>query len=231
MRMNISVPDVLAEEVRRRDIPISAVCQRALNEEVARLRAAEGADDITVITGVGDFADPANWAPVDGSKPVLAYRRHPEHGPGWVLTYELGEEPGDKPDEHFIAGTKADVDVALRSAREWLRLAARGDMEKITVEVGEPSLTVGFRGRWLVYPDRDETRSTEEGQDAGAYWGLALTGRGRIAVYTAHCNERWPASLDDYDSLDAAADNGTPADIIARAAAELGETRVLWRDI
>jgi hypothetical protein len=101
-------------------------------------------------------------------------------------------------------------------------------MNEITVEVGEPSLKMGFTGRWLVEPDLDETRA---GNDAGAYWGIALTRRGRIAVYTAHVNERWPASLSDYDSLNAAADDDVPEEIIARAAAELGETRVLWRDI
>jgi hypothetical protein len=50
-------------------------------------------------------------------------------------------------------------------------------------------------------------------------------------VTAALCNEGWPASLNDYDSLDAAADGGVPADIIAMAAAELGETRIIWRDI
>jgi Post-segregation antitoxin CcdA len=151
MRMNISVPDTLAEEVRRREVPISAVCQRALRDEVARL--------------------------------------------------------------------------AARS-----REIARG-MEKITVDVGEPSLTIGFTGRWLVEPSRDETRTAEDGYDGGAYWGgVALTERGRIAVYTAHCNERWPANLNDYDSLDQAAEH-VPANIIAHVAAELGETRVLWRNI
>jgi hypothetical protein len=34
VRMNISVPDDLAGEVRRRGIAISAVCQRALRDEV-----------------------------------------------------------------------------------------------------------------------------------------------------------------------------------------------------
>ena len=89
-------------------------------------------------------------------------------------------------------------------------------------------LTIGFTGRWLVDPDPDETRG---GADAGAYWGVALTQRGRIAVYVAHVNDGWPASLNDYSSLDAAADDDVPEEIIARAAAELGETRVLWRDI
>lgn len=34
MRINISLPDVLAEEVRRHGIPVSAVCQRALCDEL-----------------------------------------------------------------------------------------------------------------------------------------------------------------------------------------------------
>ena len=34
MRMNISVPDVLAEQVRTRDLPISAICQDALRTAV-----------------------------------------------------------------------------------------------------------------------------------------------------------------------------------------------------
>ena len=233
MRMNISVPDDLAEEVRRRDIAISAVCQRALRDEVARLRTLEAVDDITVvIESDRDFLDPQTWEPADGSKPVLMYRRHPEHGQGWTLMYELGEHPGDNPSDHFIPGGAADVDAALRSAREWLRLTgAPGEMEKITVEVGDPSLAVGFTGRWLVEPDSDETQTGEFGYDDGSYWGIALTGRGRIAVYMAHCNGRWSPTLRDFDGLDAAADAGTPADIIARAAAELNETRVLWRDI
>lgn len=37
MRMNISVPDDLAEEVRKRDLPVSAICQRALLEEINKV--------------------------------------------------------------------------------------------------------------------------------------------------------------------------------------------------
>jgi post-segregation antitoxin (ccd killing protein) len=36
MRLNISVPDTLADEVRRLRLPVSAICQRALNVEVGR---------------------------------------------------------------------------------------------------------------------------------------------------------------------------------------------------
>ncbi|MFD4874469.1 type II toxin-antitoxin system CcdA family antitoxin [Streptomyces sp. NPDC058420] len=40
--MNISVPDSLAEQVRARDLPISAICQEALLDAVERERAKEG---------------------------------------------------------------------------------------------------------------------------------------------------------------------------------------------
>ncbi|MFG2967000.1 type II toxin-antitoxin system CcdA family antitoxin [Streptomyces sp. NPDC048288] len=41
MRMNISVPDGLAEQVRARGLPISAICQSALLEAVEQERAKE----------------------------------------------------------------------------------------------------------------------------------------------------------------------------------------------
>jgi hypothetical protein len=132
--------------------------------------------------------------------------------------------------EAFLPGYRSDAGHVLGRARDLLRLCGEGQMEKITVDVGDPALTVGFTGRWLVEPDMELTRTSEDGYDNGAYWGIALTRRGRIAVFTGHVNDRWPASLKDYDSLDQAAAH-LPADIIARAASELGETRVLWRDI
>jgi len=225
MRMNISVPDALAEEVRRRDILISAVCQRALRDEVNKLRAIEDADDIQVyIEADQPDPDPATWPNFDPSMPHLIYGNHPVHGKGWTLDHAAGDVDG------FLSGGRADVADVLGRAREWLRHGSEGAMDEITIDVGEPRLTVGFTGRWLVDPDADDTRTAEPGYDAGAYWGIALTKRGRIAVFTAHCNDRRPASLHDYDNLDQAAAH-VPADIIAMAAAELGETRVLWRDI
>jgi post-segregation antitoxin (ccd killing protein) len=48
--MNISVPDDLAEEVRQRNVPISAVCQRALRDEVSRQRGTEpGSQAVSVV--------------------------------------------------------------------------------------------------------------------------------------------------------------------------------------
>lgn len=50
MRMNISVPDDLAEQVRALDLPISGICQRALGEAVtAAERRAKFADDLDAV--------------------------------------------------------------------------------------------------------------------------------------------------------------------------------------
>lgn len=242
MRMNISVPDALAEEVRQRNISISAVCQRALREEVDRRLLAESATDIFVYVASGENGpfDPAAHPGYVTGTPTLIYQRYPVGRRlelGWVLTCEEGDEPGDNPNEEFTIGDPGDPPiewargVVRRAAEEREQEQRLGEMQEITIEVGEPALTVGFTGRWLLEPDSDATRTSEPGHDAGAYWGIALTGRARIAVYTAHCNEGWPAVLQDYDGLDQAASGGVPADIIAFAAAELGEHRVLWRDI
>ncbi|MBB4931398.1 hypothetical protein F4561_002218 [Lipingzhangella halophila] len=150
--MNISVPDVLAEQVRAIQMPVSEVCQRALRQALDRSQQLKSTDSAT------------------------------------------------------------------------------DSMGEITVEVDNPPFTFGFIGRWLVEPDRDDTRTGEDGYDAGAYWGVAQTKRGRIAVYTAHCNDRWPAQLNDHDTLDEAAKE-LPEDILAMAARELGEDLVVWRDI
>ena len=108
------------------------------------------------------------------------------------------------------------------------------DMERIEVDVEDAhgSLrTLAFTGRWLVAPDSDATRTAEPGYDAGAYWGIALTAKGRIAVYTAHCN-RDGGFLSDYDDLPGAEADRVPADMIAEAIAELtGTVPVIELDI
>ena len=81
---------------------------------------------------------------------------------------------------------------------------------------------VQFEGRWLVEPDRDETRTTEDGYDDGAYYGVALTGRGNIAVYVAHCNDGFDAEVKAYDSFEEAEADGVPADILGTASAIAG---------
>jgi hypothetical protein len=107
-----------------------------------------------------------------------------------------------------------------------------GDMSEIRVETGEePTITRAFIGRWLVEPDADGTRTVVDGYDAGTYWGIALTRRGKIAVYSAHCNDRRAARLDVHDDLDEAENDGTPPDLISMAATALGQERVLKMDI
>jgi post-segregation antitoxin (ccd killing protein) len=80
-----------------------------------------------------------------------------------------------------------------------------------------------FEGRWLVYPDPDDSRAESDDWDAGAYYGVALTGRGRIAVYAQHVNERWPAELNDYDELDDVPAEELPDNLRELAAEKLGE--------
>jgi post-segregation antitoxin CcdA len=241
MRMNISVPDALAEEVRQRNVPISAVCQRALRDEVDRLRRVEGADDVLVYveSEMLERFDPdeTSWPGFDPAKPILTYKRHYIGGRwelGWVLDYELGDEPGDNPTDDFTPGDPNDPPVEW--AREVVRRAAEEReaepaMETITVETGDDyGITEGFVGRWLLAPERDETRTGESRWDAGVYWGVALTARGRIAVYTAHCNQLYPGVLKSYDTF-ADATKILPPDIAAQAASELGEDFVIMRDI
>jgi hypothetical protein len=150
-----------------------------------------------------------------------------------VMHWEVRNESVE--DIERVASEQASINLTkqpLRPVAASPELQPTEDYESIEVYVGkEPAVPVGFIGQWLVEPDEDETRTGEEGYDAGAYWGVALTQRGKIAVYTAHVNDGWPASLDVFDSLDDAESNGVPQDILAKAAIELGEERVVWRDI
>jgi hypothetical protein len=142
-KINIDVPDDLAKQVRARELPVSAICQRALRAEISHMQTIE----------------------------------------------------------HAVG---------------------------IIIQVGKPAVDVGFSGRWLVEPDVDTTRA---GPEEGAYWGVALTKRGRIAVYRRHVDDEWPASLSDYDTLDDATADDLPEEIIAMAKKALGEAHVMWRDI
>jgi post-segregation antitoxin (ccd killing protein) len=105
--------------------------------------------------------------------------------------------------------------------------------ERILVEVagpGDVSIDKVFYGTWLVHPDQDESRTAEEYWDRGAYWGVALTRQGQIAVYVQHCNDLWPPKLEVYPDLDDAAEV-LPPDIFAAAAQELGQSRPIELDI
>jgi len=143
-RVNVYLPDDLAQQVRRVELPISSICQQALREELDKMTTTQ--DEITY--------------------------------------------------------------------------------ETLSVWVGEDGHEERFRGRWLVKPDPDETRSGDEGYDAGAYFGVAQTAKGKVAVFVAHCNERWPAKLTAFSSLEEAE---LPRTIDQAARAALGQP--IWLDI
>lgn len=112
--------------------------------------------------------------------------------------------------------------------------------ERIIVEVegpGDATIDQAFYGTWLVQPDPEGTRTGEEYYDRDAYWGIALTRKGQIAVYVhpgdhdaVDPDKRWSPHLEVYVDLDAAADD-VPGDIIGLAARELGEDWAIELDI
>jgi hypothetical protein len=108
-------------------------------------------------------------------------------------------------------------------------------MENIEVELWDRVVEIPYRaqfvGRWLLYPYPDETRTGEPGYDAGAYFGVALTQRGNIAVYTSHVNDGFPPELRTYNSFGEAEEEGVPGDILAMAASEMGAEYVQKLDI
>jgi hypothetical protein len=123
---------------------------------------------------------------------------------------------------------------ALRRFIEEEELKEKTGMEKIEVELWGPEetpYTAEFVGRWLLYPDENETRTGEPGYDAGAYYGVALTQRGNIAVYVRHVNDGFAPRLYTYSSLEEAEEEGMPGDILAMAAVELGADYVQKLDI
>jgi len=87
-----------------------------------------------------------------------------------------------------------------------------------------------FVGRWLL----KDIESNEETlpEEKSRYWSIALTQKGRIAIYTEDwVSQRQVSSeLIDYDSL-AAAKGYAPYDIISSAAIELGSEEVEEIDI
>jgi hypothetical protein len=114
-------------------------------------------------------------------------------------------------------------------------------MEDIRVRVGDRvqplhdvpstwadySTTEAFNGRWLI-PPGDEAQSRYTLQTTQYCHAVALTRRGRIAVYRYHPKALRPATLDVFASVDEA---GLPADIEEKASAALGKESVIWRDI
>jgi hypothetical protein len=107
-------------------------------------------------------------------------------------------------------------------------------MERIELDMDDRD--VAFVGRWLVAPDPDETRAHEEyarngGQwDAGFYWGVALTAKRRVLVYSAHCNDRGKPRMEVYGEVDDIRDD-VPSNIFYAAKEMVGERYVEELDI
>jgi hypothetical protein len=117
---------------------------------------------------------------------------------------------------------------ALRDAVETARLRDTSGMQEITVEIGQPPVKVGFVGRWLLEPHPDQPHASER----GVYYGVALTKRGRIAVWSGYIISPPNAMLADYGSLEEAAQAVLPRDLAEIAADRLTtDDRVVWRDI
>jgi hypothetical protein len=146
----------------------------------------------------------------------------------------------DKKDS--IRGRMAETGEPFNVARRNVEAAAAGQTppssepyELIEVEVGESTGSVhsyrrhieSFWGRWVIRPDPDSTTTAEHGPK-GAYYGVAQTRRGRIAVYTGMSDPQWPPRLSDYDTL---AEANMPEDIRRLAAEALGIREVIHRDI
>ena len=108
-----------------------------------------------------------------------------------------------------------EVELAGRRGRDWEATAYKAQ----------------FVGEWLLDPDPDGTRTGEPGYDAGAYYGVALTERGNIAVYTRHVNDGFAPTLNVYDTFETAEESGEPADILATAANAMGADYVRKLDI
>jgi hypothetical protein len=128
-----------------------------------------------------------------------------------------------------LSGLLAD---ALRRYVDEEELKEETNMETIEVRLGGKNFSrdVSFVGEMLVSPG-DEIRTAEEGYDAGAYYGVARTKLGNIAVYAAHVNSGFDATLETYSSFEEAVEDGMPADVIAMAQSEADPNYVQPLDI
>jgi hypothetical protein len=102
-----------------------------------------------------------------------------------------------------------------------------GEFKRIEVTVEREdgsSITMAFSGLWLAR----EFESTQERQ-GDDWWNwrysVALTANKRFAVYAEH--KSGLAQFNDYDDLDDAEEAGMPSDVLAAAAAALGQKRVV----
>ena len=151
----------------------------------------------------------------------------------------------DKKDS--IRGRMADTGEPFNVARRKVEAAAADDLllegedpyQLIEVEVGtddpgrppNPRHFETFWGRWIIAPDPAKRHKV-------AYYGVAQTPRGRIAVYRGLADPDWEGEAQDYPSwvgelndYDTLADAEMPEDLRRKVAAALGVREVIHRDI
>jgi hypothetical protein len=117
-----------------------------------------------------------------------------------------------------------------------VRKSLKSEMSTLSIELWgqeEQPYEAEFQGTWLVDPEPNETRAgPEDGTqwDLGAFYGVALTARGNILVYVAHCNDGWAPFYETYPSIEAARGD-VPDSILAAAASSLGEDFTVTLDV
>jgi hypothetical protein len=161
----------------------------------------------------------------------------PRTGPKTIYVRDADAPLWGRAEKHAEATGGSLAGVVAAALRSYLPEQQRRsqNVETITVDVGHGSLAdlvpTSFEGRWLIPPD-DDNRSTEPDADAGACYGVAVTKRGKIALYCYHVNARWQPTLEVYDDLDqAVAEGDLPELMAAEAAKELGQYRPVVLDI
>ena len=106
-------------------------------------------------------------------------------------------------------------------------------MGKLTItlwnDLDEPVVRQSFIGRWLISPE-DGFRADNPDPvilwDDGTCYAVAETQKGKLAVYTFHCNGKRAPTLDVYGSLDdlrsVPSGEGVPEIVVAEVAVRLG---------
>jgi hypothetical protein len=146
-RMNISVPDEIAGQVRAYDLPISSICQEALRKAVERAQAKENvmSDIDTVVERLRDTI---------GAEERSKHEEGRTDGIEWAKRYATAREledmvTGDNSDaNHFQNGHSLVVFGSIKDGQSYF---------SVTVEPGEPywdGFLAGAAEIWDAVADR-----------------------------------------------------------------------------
>jgi hypothetical protein len=104
-------------------------------------------------------------------------------------------------------------------------------------ENGRPNILKTFTGSRLVGDETSGLRADDDSRewDAGAEWAVFQTAKGKVLVYATHTNARFAPEMKIYPSFEAARvaahEDAIPANVLAEAAAALGESFEIELDI